>query len=160
MTADDLFEQRSQTLGFPCDDPIKIGGLYSPGVRDGNLIYISGQIPRVGDRVAVIGELGGTVSFEQACFGAQISTLRALALVRQSCGTLDHVISIPRMNVFIRSTPDFTQHSEVADAASRLLTEILGANSSHARTSVGVVQLPKGAAVEIDFIFRVKASIE
>jgi enamine deaminase RidA (YjgF/YER057c/UK114 family) len=61
------------------------------------------------------------------------------------------------MSVFIRSAPSFTQHSEVADAASNLLVAVLGASSAHARTSVGVAQLPKGAAVELDFIFKVSA---
>jgi enamine deaminase RidA (YjgF/YER057c/UK114 family) len=54
-----------------------------------------------------------------------------------------------------RSAPELTQHSEVADAASNLLVAVLGPRSPHSRTSVGVAQLPKGAAVELDFIFKV-----
>lgn len=64
--------------------------------------------------------------------------------------------ALPRMSVFVRSAATFTQHSEVADVASNLLVTVLGLQASqHARTSVGVAQLPKGATVELDFIFRV-----
>ena len=62
---------------------------------------------------------------------------------------------ILRLTVYVRSAADFTQHSEVADGASNLLHEILGSAGRHTRTSVGVLQLPKGAAVEIDLQARV-----
>lgn len=155
MSSDHRFETQAHSLGFPLSAPIRIGGNYSPALRDGDLIYVSGQIPRIGDSIAVVGAAGAEASFEQACFAAQISTLRALALVRQACGSLDHVLSVPRMGVFIRSALTFTQHSEVADAASDLLSAVLGPNSAHTRTSVGVLQLPKGATVELEFIFKV-----
>ncbi len=154
MSADHLLEIHARSLGFPISSTIKIGGNYTPALRDGNLIYVSGQIPRIGDSIAVVGSAGDEVSFEQACFAAEVSTLRALILVKQLCGSLEAVACVPRMCVFIRSGPTFTQHSEVADAASGLLVSILGANSSHSRTSLGVAQLPKGATVELDFIFK------
>lgn len=154
-SADLRFEAEAHRLGFPVSAPIQIGGRYTPALRDGDLVHVSGQIPRIGDTVAVVGSVGADVSFDQAAFAAQVSTLRALALVRQVCGSLDAVLCIPRMNVFIRSAPAFTQHSEVADAASDLLVAVLGPCSAHTRTSVGVAQLPKGAAVELDFVFKV-----
>jgi enamine deaminase RidA (YjgF/YER057c/UK114 family) len=67
------------------------------------------------------------------------------------------VVAVPRITVFVRSGPSFTQQSEVADAASDLLAAILGPVGVHTRTSVGVAQLPKGATVEIDFIFKASA---
>lgn len=155
MSSDLHLEAQAHALGFPLSAPIKIGGSYTPALREGDLIYVSGQIPRIGESIAVVGAVGAEASLEQACFAAQISTLRALALVRQVCGSLDHVRSVPRMSVFIRSTLTFTQHSEVADAASDVLSAVLGPNSAHARTSVGVLQLPKGATVELDFVFKV-----
>jgi enamine deaminase RidA (YjgF/YER057c/UK114 family) len=157
MPADHRFESLAESLGFPLSAPIRIGGNYTPALRDGDLVYVSGQIPRIGDSIAVVGSAGDDVSFEQACFAARISTLRALALVRQACGTLEAVRGIPRMSVFIRSAPSFTRHSEVADAASDLLVAVLGEHAAHSRTSVGVAQLPKGAAVELDFIFKVSS---
>lgn len=155
MSSEQHFIDAAQALGFPAADPIKIGGNYTPALLDGDFVYVSGQIPRIGDAIAVVGAAGAEVSFEQACHAARISTLRALALVRQAVGTLEAVQSVPRVTVFIRSAPDFTLHSEVADAASNLLVAVLGPRAAHSRTSVGVYQLPKGATVELDFIFRV-----
>jgi len=155
MSADRRFEDQARTLGFSLTAPIKIGGDYTPALRDGDLVYVSGQIPRIGDAIAVVGAAGAEVPLDRACFAARISTIRALALVRQICGSLDSVISVPRLGAFIRSAPDFTQQSEVADAASQLLRAVLGPHGAHTRTSVGVAQLPKGATVELDFIFRV-----
>jgi enamine deaminase RidA (YjgF/YER057c/UK114 family) len=155
MSADDRLEEQAQALGFPLTAPIMIGGDYTPALREGDLVYVSGQIPRIGDVVAVVGSAGADVILERARFAAQISTLRALALFKQLCGSLDAVASVPRMCVFVRSAPDFTQQSEVADAASQLLSSVLMHSGVHTRTSVGVAQLPKGAVVELDFIFKV-----
>jgi len=153
-SADHRLEEQARLLGFALSEPIKIGGQYTPVLRDGDSLYVSGQIPRVGDVITAVGRVGDEVSFEQACVAARICTLRALALVRQLCGTLETVRSVPRMTVFIRSAATFTQHSEVADAASALLVAVLGEHAAHSRTSVGVAQLPKGAAIEIDFIVK------
>lgn len=156
MSADQRFQEQAAALGYSFDGPIKKGGHYAPIVRDGSLLYVSGQIPRVGDEVVVVGAVGADVSLERAQLAAKIDAMRALALVDREVGGLDRIIAVPRMMVFIRSAPSFTQQSEVADAASDLLAAILGPIGVHARTSVGVLQLPKGAAVEIDFIFKVR----
>ena len=66
------------------------------------------------------------------------------------------VRAVPRITVYVHSAPGFTQQSEVADAASDLLAAVLGERGRHSRTSVGVAQLPKGAAVELDFVFRIR----
>lgn len=155
MTAEQRFQQQAADLGYSFDGEIKVGGNYAPVVRDGELIYVSGQIPRVGDQVVVVGAAGDDVPLDKARLAAKISTMRALALVARAAGGLEHIAAVPRITVFVRSAPSFTQQSEVADAASDLLAAVLGPIARHTRTSVGVAQLPKGAAVEIDFIFRV-----
>jgi enamine deaminase RidA (YjgF/YER057c/UK114 family) len=78
--------------------------------------------------------------------------MRALALLRQSLGSLDQVHKILRISVFVQSAQDFTQQSEVADGASEVLYAVLGDAGVHTRTSVGVYQLPKNASVELDLI--------
>jgi enamine deaminase RidA (YjgF/YER057c/UK114 family) len=152
MTRDELFEQQAHALGYSFDAEIKIGGNYVPIIRDGRHVYISGQIPRVGDEIICIGAVGAEVSLEQAQRAAKVCALRALALLRRSLGTLDYVVSVTRMTVFVRSSAEFTKQSEVADGASEVLFKVLGASGAHTRTSVGVLQLPKGAAVEVDLI--------
>ncbi|AIB36833.1 MULTISPECIES: RidA family protein [Pseudomonas] len=151
MTPDEKYQAAQQRLGYQLDE-FKIGGNYTPLVRDGNHLYISGQIPRVGDAIVLPGKVGASLTVAQAQIAAGISALRCLGLLKQALGSLDQVRAIPRITVYVRSAEDFDQQSEVANGASDLLHEILGAAGAHTRTSVGVMQLPKSAAVEVDMI--------
>ena len=156
MTRDELFTKTAADLGYSFDGEIKIGGNYVPLLQDDKYIYISGQIPRVGDSVVFTGAAGAVVSLAQAQTAAKICAMRALALLQRHLGSLDHVKSVPRISVFVQSAATFTQQSEVADGASELLFNVLGAAGAHTRTSVGVFQLPKNATVEIDFMVTVE----
>jgi enamine deaminase RidA (YjgF/YER057c/UK114 family) len=143
--------------GHKLDGPILIGGNYVSVVQDGSLAWVSGQIPRVGNTIVATGRVGSDVSLSQAQMATQVCVLRALTLLRQSLGSLDRVAQVLRVNVFVQCAPDFTQQSEVADAASNLLQEVLGDAGRHTRTSLGVYQLPKNAAVEVDMVVRTTA---
>ena len=93
------------------------------------------------------------IALPDARKAASVCAMRALALLRQAAGTLDAIESILRITVYVRSGAHFTQHSEVADGASDTLCEVLGDGpGAHTRTSVGVLQLPKGAVVELDLV--------
>lgn len=155
MTADERFAQAALELGHRFDGEIKIGGNYSPVVRDGQQLFVSGQIPRVGDEVLYVGTVGAGIDLASARTAAAICAMRALAFVQRAAGSLDAVHAVARITVYVRSAPDFTQQSEVADGASDLIARVLGPVGAHTRTSVGVLQLPKGAAVELDLIARV-----
>lgn len=155
MSRDTQFTQAAAALGYSFDGEIKIGGNYVPLVRDGHTVYLSGQIPRVGNAVVVTGRAGGDVPLAQAQLAAKICVMRALALLQRALGSLDAVRAILRITVYVQCTPDFTQHSEVADGASELLFAILDSAGAHTRTSVGVLQLPKNATVELDVIAAV-----
>jgi enamine deaminase RidA (YjgF/YER057c/UK114 family) len=155
MTRDERFEKLAAEMGFPLNEEIKVGGKYTPVLIDANIAYVAGQIPRVGDEVRFVGVAGDTISLEDARRAAGISAIRALALLKNACGSLDAIVSVPRINVFVRSAPDFTKQSEVADGASDVLSTVLEDAGIHTRTSVGAFQLPKGAVVEVDFCFRV-----
>jgi enamine deaminase RidA (YjgF/YER057c/UK114 family) len=152
MTRDARFQAEANALGHSFDGEIKIGGNYVPVVRDGHQIFISGQVPRVGNTVVVTGAAGADVDLAQAQVAAKICAMRALALLQRSLGTLDKVRAILRITVYVRCAADFTQHSEVADAASEIFHRVLTEAGAHTRTSVGVLQLPKGATVELDLI--------
>ena len=147
-----IADQVAAELGHSFEGEIRVGGHYASAVRDGRTVYLSGQVPRVGGTVVVTGRVGDAVSLEQVRLAAQICTLRALAILRQTLGSLDAVERVLRVTVFIQSTADFTQQSEVADAASDLLHRVFGEAGVHTRTSVGVYSLPKNAAVELDMI--------
>lgn len=142
-------------LSYSFAGEIKIGGNYASVVRHDNQVFISGQIPRVDNEVVVTGRVGAEVSVAQAQRAAKVCTMRALALLRQELGSLDRVQRILRITVFVQCAQSFTQQSEVADGASEVLYAVLGDAGVHTRTSVGVYQLPKNAAVEIDLIAAV-----
>ncbi|MGC1172482.1 RidA family protein [Polaromonas sp.] len=145
------------TLGYSFDGDIRSGGNYAPVVQENHVAYVSGQIPRVGDTVVVAGRVGADVTLAQARLAAQVCVVRALLLLAQSLGSLDGIGRMLRITVFVQSAPDFTQQSEVADAASDLLHAVLGQAGQHTRTSVGVYQLPKNAAVEVDLMVSTHA---
>ncbi len=151
-TADKEFEKQAQALGFDFNGEIKIGGHYAPVIQHGNEVYVSGQIPRVGDQVVVTGAAGQDVTLEQAQLAAKICAIRALALLRNQLGNLSEIKQVLRITVYVHSAHDFTQQSEVADGASDILFRVLKEAGRHTRTSVGVAQLPKGATVELDLI--------
>ncbi|PHN27176.1 RidA family protein [Pseudomonas sp. ICMP 561] len=152
MSADQRFNLIAEQLGYSFDGEIKIGGNYVPPIRHNDEIYISGQIPRVGDTVVVTGRAGGDTTLAQAQVAAKVCAMRALALLQRSARSLDGIKRLLRMNLYVQCAQDFTQQSEVADAASEVLFFVLGDVGAHTRTSVGVYQLPKNATVELDLI--------
>jgi enamine deaminase RidA (YjgF/YER057c/UK114 family) len=154
MNIDQAFHTAAKSMGLSFDGDIKIGGNYVPLKRDGSTIYISGQIPRVQDTVMVVGRVGATVDLDQARLAAQICVMRALALLQRECGSLAQVQAVLQITVYVQCAEGFTLQSEVADAASDLLVQVLGAAGTHARTSVGVYQLPKNASVELDMVVK------
>lgn len=159
QTRDQIADQIARELGHSFDGEILVGGHYAPLVRDGRTIHTSGQVPRVGATVVVTGRVGDTVTLEKAREGAQICALRSLALIRRSLGSLDGVEKVVRVGVFVQCTADFTQQSEVADAASDLLHRVFGEAGVHVRTAVGVYALPKNATVEVEMTVAAKTQI-
>ena len=152
QTRDQIADRIAAELGHSFEGELVAGGNYIPVVRDGRTLYTSGQVPRVGTTVAVTGRVGDQVPLGKAREAAQICALRCLTLLRRELGSLDGIEKVLRVGVFVQCTADFTQQSEVADAASELLHTVLGEAGKHTRTSVGVYQLPKNASVEIDLV--------
>lgn len=148
------FDEEAGKLGVRFDD-IKAGGNYAPTVRDGHVVYVSGQIPRIGDTVEAMGRAGAEVTLGDAQRAARICAMRALTLLAREAGSLDAVRKLLKVGVFVQSASDFTRQSEVADAASEVFHAVLGDAGKHVRTSVGVFQLPKNACVEVDLVASV-----
>ena len=96
----------------------------------------------------------GAVLFLSALL-SETGIVRSLAIVRQALGSLDRVKRVLRVTVYVQSAADFTQQSEVADAASEILYTVLSPAGGHTRTSVGVYQLPKNGSVEIDMVVAI-----
>ncbi|MCP3416882.1 RidA family protein [Bradyrhizobium brasilense] len=143
-------ENRLKDLGIELPTSAPAGAAYTPVVVHDRVAYVSGQLPRDGDFVHVVGQVGRDVTLEEGKRGARIAFIRALAALRGELGTLDRVDQILKLTVFVHSAADFNQQSSVADGASQLIFELFGKDrGAHARTSVGVAQLPRSAAVEV-----------
>lgn len=128
---------------------------YVSAVRVGSLLYVSGQISQQDDEPAFIGRLGAEISIEEGRQAAESAALGIIAQVAAATdGTLSAVARVVRLGVFVASSPDFTQHPQVANGASDLMVAVFGDGGRHVRTTVGVASLPQGVAVEIDAIIE------
>jgi enamine deaminase RidA (YjgF/YER057c/UK114 family) len=114
-------------------------------------VYVSGQLPYKDGELLGQGILGRDVDLDTARGLARQAALNALAVAADAVGGLDGV-RIVQMLVFVASTPEFGQQSSVADAASDLIVDVLGANGRHARTAIGVAGLPRNSPVEIQMV--------
>jgi enamine deaminase RidA (YjgF/YER057c/UK114 family) len=114
-------------------------------------IHVAGQLPYKDGELQGQGILGRDVDVETARGLARQAVLNALAVAAAAVGGLDQV-RIVQMLVFVASTPEFGQQSNVADAASELLVDVLGENGRHARTAIGVASLPRNSPVEIQMV--------
>jgi len=145
--------RRLSDLGITLPETAAPGARYAAVVVHEQLAWVSGQLPREGDRVVVAGKLGRDVDIAAAQGGARIALLRGLAALRDELGGLERVRQILKLTVYVNSTEDFLDHSAVADGASTLIYELFGPElGRHARTSVGVAQLPRDGCVEIDLV--------
>ena len=149
------FQAESARLGYDFGGKLQVGGNYVPTLKHKGVLYVSGQVPRVGSEVVVAGDAGGSVTLERAQHAAEVCAMRALAAITQAEGSLDTVQQVLVVRVYVRSAAGFMQQSEVGNAASDLLVRVLGPAGAHTRTSVGVAQLPKGAAVEVEMTVAV-----
>ena len=148
-------EQRLVDLGLELPISAPAMAEYVPVVVHHGVAYVSGQLPRDGNRVTVTGAVGKDASVLDAKAGARLAVLRGLAALKQELGSLTKVHRVLKLVVFVQSSSDFSEQSAVADGASGLLYELFGTLGGHARTAVGVFQLPKNAAVEVDMVVAV-----
>ncbi|ATY15347.1 RidA family protein [Amycolatopsis sp. AA4] len=128
---------------------------YVPAVRTGSHVYTSGQLPFVDGSLAATGKVGGEVSPEEAKGHARTATLNALAAVHALVG-IDSVVRIVKVVGFVASAEGFTGQPAVVNGASELLGEIFGDAGVHARSAVGVAELPIASPVEVELIVEVK----
>ena len=146
--------RRLDELGIVLPQPAPPVANYVPFVKADDTIYISGQLPMVDGKPALIGRLGADVSIDDGREAARICAINIVAQLREALGgNLDRVKRCVKLGGFVACAPDFTDHPAVVNGASDLIVEIFGDAGRHARFAVGVASLPLGAAVEIDAIF-------
>jgi enamine deaminase RidA (YjgF/YER057c/UK114 family) len=127
---------------------------YLPAVRTGDLVYTSGQLPTVAGRLVATGRVGAEVMIEDATAAARICALNALSAVDALVG-LEAVRRVVKVVGFVASAPGFTDQPAVVNGASQLLGAIFGGPGQHARSAIGVAELPNGAPVEVELIVEV-----
>jgi enamine deaminase RidA (YjgF/YER057c/UK114 family) len=145
-------EARLRELGIELPEPPEPVAAYIPWVVSGSLIFVSGQIPSRGGGLPRTGHVGAELTIEEGAEEARFCANNVLAQLRAAAGTLDLVGRIVRLGVFVASAPGFTHQPAVANGASELMKEVFGEEGKHARTAVGVADLPLGAPVEVDAI--------
>jgi enamine deaminase RidA (YjgF/YER057c/UK114 family) len=144
-----VIEQRLQELGIELPLAATPVASYVPVRVAGSLAFVAGQIPLDDGKVALAGAVDADVTLEQAQEAARRCALQALASLREALGSLDLVVGIAKLTVYVASSAGFTQQPAVANGASDVLVEIFGEEGRHARAAVGVAELPLGASVEV-----------
>lgn len=127
---------------------------YVPSVRVGNQVWTSGQLPFVEGELPQVGKVGAEVSVEDAEGYARIAALNALAAVDALVG-IDNVTRVLKIVGFVASAESFTGQPSVINGASNLMGEVFGEAGAHARSAVGVAELPLGSPVEVEIIVEV-----
>jgi enamine deaminase RidA (YjgF/YER057c/UK114 family) len=148
------FKARLDELGIELPQVAKPLASYAPAVRTGNLVFTAGQLPLQDGKLVVAGKLGLTVTEEQGHALARICALNALAAVDALVG-VDAVRQVVKLVGFVASGPGFDGQPGVVNGASELLREVFGDNGVHARSAVGVSELPLDAPVEVELIVEV-----
>lgn len=141
-------EDRLASLGESLPDPKRPVANYLGCKRSDNTLYVSGRVS------SMRGEVGTDLTTAEAQVAAKSALLDILAIVKSEIGDLDKIVAVEKLVGFVRSAASFTEQPKVVDGASDLLVAIFGEDGHHARTATGVVQLPFGAAVQLEMILR------
>ncbi|WP_324740583.1 RidA family protein [Tsuneonella sp. CC-YZS046] len=147
-------EARLAELGITLPEPAAPLAAYVPVVVHGGLAHVSGQLPSIGGQ-PVTGRLGVDISVDDAAAAARACGLMILAQLKAKIGSLDNVVQVVKLGGFVNSSFDFTEQPKVVNGASQLMVDVFGDAGKHARSAVGVANLPMGVAVEVDAIFAV-----
>lgn len=151
-------EDKLEGLGYPIEKTTPEGKLVDAVVIDGMTIYASGQVPFDGDQLASIGKVPSQVTVAEATQAAALCAANVLRTVRSKLGSLDRIDRVLRVTGYVNADSSFTEEHLVINGASELLLQVFGEHGRHARTALGVSQLPLGASTEIEMILKLKSN--
>lgn len=155
MDADEL-SHRLVAMGIALPETPAPKGVYRPAVAAAGFVFTSGMGPIRNGTRHHLGYLGGDVSVEQGREAASIAVINALAAAIEAAGGISRIDRIVRITGFVRSVPGFIEQTRVVDGASETLEALLGEAGAHARSAVGVAELPFGIPVEIEMVASVR----
>ena len=151
------YEEHAKEIGIKLPPAATPVGAYLLAVQSGTLLFTAGQGP-VKDGVPVFrGKVGRDITVEDAYEAAKLSALNCLAAAKSLLGTLDRIERVVKVNGYVNSASGFTEQAKVMNGASDILVQIFGEKGRHARTSVGVSELPQNIAVEVDLVLACKS---
>jgi enamine deaminase RidA (YjgF/YER057c/UK114 family) len=151
-------EARLQSLGLTLPPPRAPAYAYQAVVIEGGLAWVSGQLPWAGEALRATGKLGAGVDLATGQDCARACVLAGLSVLAEALGDLDRVRRIVKVTGFVASAAGFNDQPKVLDAASTLFAEIFGEAGRHARSAVGVAELPRDVPVEIEFVAAISAA--
>jgi enamine deaminase RidA (YjgF/YER057c/UK114 family) len=143
-------------LGLTLPVPPSPLGAYMESSDTGNLLFLSGTLPVVNQKLAISGRLGENLSVKEGREAARIASLNALSAAKQHLGDLDRLKKLVKLTVLMATTEQFVEHAAVADGASDLFVQLFGQESGHVRLVYGVQSLPVGTPVVVDTIFEIR----
>ena len=149
-------EQRLRELGVELPEPPAPAAAYVGTQRGGGLLFTAGQVAVRDGALVHRGLLGAEVTLEQGQECARVCAVNVLAQLRAALGSLDRVGQVVKLTVFVASADGFTDQHLVANGASQLIGDVLGDRGAHARSAVGVAQLPVGSPVEVEAVVAVE----
>ncbi len=141
-------------MGLSLPDPAAPVANYVPFTRAGNIVFVSGQVPRVDGAMWPVGQLGAGVSMADGVKGAQLCMLAILAHAKVAAGGDLGRVRLLKLTGFVNSAPGFGDQPKVVNGASDLAVALLGERGRHARSAVGVAALPGNVAVEVEAILE------
>lgn len=150
-----MIRERLAELGLTLPPVVPPVASYVPAVRSGDHVFTSGQLPMVDGALHATGKVGAEVDPDVATEAARFCALNALAAIDSLVG-LESITRVVKVVGFVASAPGFTGQPGVINGASHLLGDVFGDAGVHARSAVGVAELPLGAPVEVELIVEVR----
>lgn len=147
-------EEKLEALGYPLSDAPKAAGLYVPLVVSGKTAHLSGMVPLENGALKYAGKVPSAVSVERATEAAALCAANLLRVIKRDLGSLDRIGRIVKIGGFVNSDADFTDQHVVMNGASKLFLDVLGDAGAHARSAVGMANLPLGSTVEVELIIE------
>ena len=149
-------EQQITTLGLTLPPAPPRGGVYKPVVIVGNIAYVSGHGPYLGEGSYLTGRVGSDLTLEEGKAAARQTALALLATLKSELGSLDRVKRVVKLLGMVNSTSDFGDHPKVINGCTDLFVEVFGDNGRPARSAVGMGSLPGNISTEVEAIVLIK----
>lgn len=152
-----MTEQKiKEIIGHDLPSAPKPLAAYIPAIQSGNMVMTAGQLPFKDGKLLCEGKVGYEVTEEKGIECARQSAINCLSAIKTVVHDLDKIERIVKLTVFVNSAIGFHQQPKVANGASELMVQIFGDAGKHARSAVGVNELPMNAPVEIEMTVQIK----